>query len=805
MRFRTIIYISIAIEVSGTGCGFQGCAPGAIGIPALTPGDKPLLNEIQFYPAADQSAFVEIKTGRNSIDLSTLSLINQSGDRFALPAGLGQPLPGELVLIRFDGQGGAEGLLVHASPANFLPMQKGSVSLVDANGNVIDDVSWGGGGMDEVRVSRGGAALRLEAGTSIGRIPPSVTPSNGLEWVVYDSTQVTPGQPNPTPGATILIPLDGMEMPPGDILLSWYPVPGAAQYRIQVSIDSNFATTVLDTTVAQPPIHSGALTAGEYFWRVETFAADGSSSGVSPANTLVLDDGATATAKAKGDGQAIPGQILNVPLIEQRKDTNMLLLESARKDAGHEWDQPHPALDENDPADNMNCGLATIAMINAYKGGHLSQDRIGFQSLPGLEGISGPERDLMFGRGLYSPELQALLDWALGTTSVMTPHTSTADFFTDVQTSIARDMPLVLFRPGHFVVISGWRTVGGRQKVFINDPWHAHKGFIDINRYRFWEYWVLGATVNPQSDETTLSQDKDGDGINDFDETMRFGTNPNLADSDLDCIDDKTEIKNSMFDPVHGWANFASGLGGDGRARRHAVGLNGTVPVSGRPELDTDSDGGGLADSYEDFNGNGVYEPSLGESDPTDPSDDHRHITGTIDDVIYLENDFSDPSYSNTMEVSDERHHAVIDLQTDPASGKLKGTGQVTYTNHAYLVYRHPFTCSGGTATQLNIDHPDRQWTVNLTGNFYCRTTGGKRIIFIGASGTPDHSDVPDSITYHDPCYSDTQPGHTTGAWGGLSEDMDHANSVDVRIDHPLPGGISSGQYYHEVHLKIDR
>lgn len=47
------------------------------------------------------------------------------------------------------------------------------------------------------------------------------------------------------------------------------------------------------------------------------------------------------------------------------------------------------------------------------------------------------------------------------------------------------------------------------------------------------------------------------------------------------------------------------------------------VPTAGRPELDTDSDGGGLLDSMEDLNLNGVYDP-LSESDPYEPGDDRK-------------------------------------------------------------------------------------------------------------------------------------------------------------------------------------
>jgi hypothetical protein len=78
----------------------------------------------------------------------------------------------------------------------------------------------------------------------------------------------------------------------------------------------------------------------------------------------------------------------------------------------HAWDKVHPGTDMSDPADNMNCALAVAAMINAYSGGKLSQDRIGCElssaTTPGAEG------DLNWGRGVPVNEFARILAFALG-------------------------------------------------------------------------------------------------------------------------------------------------------------------------------------------------------------------------------------------------------------------------------------------------------------------------------------------------------------------------------------------------------
>jgi hypothetical protein len=59
----------------------------------------------------------------------------------------------------------------------------------------------------------------------------------------------------------------------------------------------------------------------------------------------------------------------------------MLQLENRRQNGAHAWDRDHKAYDEADPADNMNCVLASVAMVNRFYGGNLTQDRIGDEVL----------------------------------------------------------------------------------------------------------------------------------------------------------------------------------------------------------------------------------------------------------------------------------------------------------------------------------------------------------------------------------------------------------------------------------------
>jgi Mg-chelatase subunit ChlD len=98
-----------------------------------------------------------------------------------------------------------------------------------------------------------------------------------------------------------------------------------------------------------------------------------------------------------------------------------------------------------------------------------------------------------------------------------------------------------------------------------------------------------------------MHTDSDGDGISDFDETRRFGTDRLNADSDGDLVNDKEDMAEYIF------AKNAEGT---------YVYTPGMAPKTSdfdgdqlRKELDWDNDNDGIPDGCEDVNGNGEYDP----------------------------------------------------------------------------------------------------------------------------------------------------------------------------------------------------
>ncbi len=73
--------------------------------------------------------------------------------------------------------------------------------------------------------------------------------------------------------STLLSPLDGSEVTIGEFSLNWTSVETAYEYRIQVSEDSDFNSTIInDTTSNTSYTPSGLLEATTYYWKV--FARD---------------------------------------------------------------------------------------------------------------------------------------------------------------------------------------------------------------------------------------------------------------------------------------------------------------------------------------------------------------------------------------------------------------------------------------------------------------------------------------------------------------------------------------------------
>ncbi len=377
-------------------------------------------------------------------------------------------------------------------------------------------------------------------------------------------------------------------------------------------------------------------------------------------------------------------------------------------------------------------------MINHYYGGNISQDRLGYyiraESDQFALNAPGPERDLVYGKGLKGPLILALLDWALGGVEVTAMNLDDATAAQRDQVWMALTAEIDAGRPVllvegiqkgsvHTIVMFGYdiRGRGNDQKrsVLVMDPWHpfsptAWRGLLNFDLMPLKYYLLITGDVivnNVMGDPAEMEFDSDRDGINNFDEMNRFGTDPQDPDTDKDCIRDKEEIRLSMFDQKHGYALWFNGLGAsDGTARDHDGDDKDADGDMLRAELDNDSDNGGLPDFVEDLNQDGTVEPSMGESNPFDKSDDQRQITGTI----FVGRDQLQTSGSRIEQMTMFEHHLQIMDQ-----GRIEGRVDLTYNaTHTLPQPAAPPACPDAR-TILNIFDEVKQ-QIQVEGQFIC-------------------------------------------------------------------------------------
>jgi hypothetical protein len=382
--------------------------------PAGTPGAPPagvLINEVRFLPGDDAPAFIElVNVGSAAASLDATVLRSAAGTAIELPAGLALA-PGAMLEVRFDDAAPEPSAgRVHLPAASFAGGEAGELRLEQA-GTLVDAVAWGRLGFAALDLCRGGRCETPAPGSVIARLPNDARAFQPAAWAPLDAELATPGIANLRPRVARFALL------PGTIFaaaprFSWYSVPGASRYRLEVARDESFAPLVHEAVVEATPamrleqlaVAGPELPSGSYVWRVQAIDADGVAAAPSRPMPFSVDSSravsapfdsqavrAAAAATPAGPAGAAPPadesilKVLDVPIIRHAKDTRMLALEARSEGSPGSWDTP-------DSANYPYCARAGVAMVNAYYNGKLSQDRIGYEANKSLR--DGPEYDL---------------------------------------------------------------------------------------------------------------------------------------------------------------------------------------------------------------------------------------------------------------------------------------------------------------------------------------------------------------------------------------------------------------------------
>lgn len=586
------------------------------------------------------------------LDISGWQVSDEDGNSYTLPAAL-PPIPRRaFVLIYFDGLGPAaddydfsDGVAVLHAPAGLADIFEDAADQValyrgseHTAATIHDFVAYGAApGDDAGNATAAGlwpagdwASLVLGTGAeAVGDASPSrstgLYPTHGnggpADWAVYQGADITPGAANPVPQSYWTATADGVVMGSDGFALGWAWVPGAT-YQLQLDDDRNFGSPLVNTILDQPRYVPGKPpVAGAYWWRVRAIVGGQYAAWSTPLRVTVF---AVLQAAAAGDEAsalaAVDAITLPITWLRQRKDTRLLCLDGDREgdpaaaSPKETWDAVHP--DAIYTHGQNNCVRASIAMIVTNYGGNLSQDRLSYQlfenggsPIENAGNVGNPQLDLGHDHttlvcGGDGSNGGTLLAWALGINKSDYTYghidSTSKPSFAQVRAWIDAGRPIMRFFNGHQTVIGGYRTLGdGTEQIRLFDPWTAAtwENYSGVS-IRCW-YVPPAAAPGVRSDEPGIWADADADGIMDWDEQVRFGTDPAAADTDSDWVQDKQDLREAVFNPAGNYNLRNADSDGDGL----------------RKERDWDNDADAAADGCEDVNYNGKYEGAAGETD----------------------------------------------------------------------------------------------------------------------------------------------------------------------------------------------
>jgi len=640
------------------------------------------INEIMFIPGPGNDEWVEIyNTGTTSVDIDNYELTDEDNNVYTIPIALPDVPASCFVVVIFDGEGSGSDDYDFSDNKAVLHTPSGLTDVFEDSGDqcslytgsthnsttIVDFVAWGVDAKedDDNAVAAGiwspetftspsqkkpGASILLPGG-SIGLYPGKDRNWFG-DWVIYLKTETTPGSENHAPSPFFSSPPYGAWTTDHYITFDWSYVANAERYHLQVGDDPLFGSPEIDIEVQNTQFTpTTPLLDGTHFFHVKVISIDGRESCYSETSNITI-----FTA-----GGSLQNKDLKITPILQHKDTRMLCLDGCNEIGDHAWDREHK--NTNCPHCAKYCTRASIAMVASYFDGDLSQDLISYYAY----GQGDPEGDLGHGKGLWPNEPRFpdeahgdVLSWALKGAAV-----TRVDIKTEGKPAfnnpggngivqwIDANRPIIVVEQdgGHTVVIDGYTMTG--TLVHRIDPGTATEAPIVWNTYDLsgdCRVYVPPAGSKARSDveeadwdedneADTVTDTGDGDGICDFDEIYRFPTKFDDKDSDNDCVEDKPDMREYVFDNAGDYNYRNPDIDNDNK----------------RKEVDPDNDhknDDGAVDGAEDKNRNGKYEPALAETDNFDKDDDNNAPGQETKDF----GDAPDPTYPSLLASNGARH-----------------------------------------------------------------------------------------------------------------------------------------------------
>jgi hypothetical protein len=297
----------------------------------------------------------------------------------------------------------------------------------------------------------------------------------------------------------------------------------------------------------------------------------------------------------------------------------------------------------------------------------------------------------------------------------------------------------------------------------INDPAIGQYA-VDLEAVIWTKYFLISPDSLPVFSEAEIAMDLDGDGIVDFDESERFGTDPDNDDSDKDNVKDKDDVRASIYDEHFGYAISGDLIGRDYDGDGIAI------------EMDEDADGGGCFDGMEDFDLDGKYrEPETWNFDENDDA----CFWGTEEILLDTTSVYDDGSHH-------QRLHTYVTFSLRAAEqGRLEGLARITYSHSGEFTSEE---CSGTHTIGTQF------FQATLDGEFQKLTDGGTLVSF---RSTPDHGE-PYTIQWNTACPIENEQydGWSWGGSGGVLKD----GVYDLFTD--LSSMEDMNEFWQKIHIE---
>ena len=401
---------------------------------------------------------------------------------------------------------------------------------------------------------------------------------------------------------------------------AWREIDNANSYRFTLLSSKDSSLIVREETDKNH--FKISLKEGKYLWRAES--SEHSVGNSSWENSIQFDKYSKISVVSNASESIIDS--INPLVIPRaaRKDTYLLDLKWGEMALTREWDRPHLDHSHYDEEESHRCWAVGAQILNHYYGGNITQDEIKLRFKNKLPQILSKDSSTTILLGAFLHDIQGqmnkdsfdiILPWVLNE-NVILNRTNHIPSKQNVEFWLKKSTPLYIWDSTHIMILDGYKkTIDGKIFVhLVNTDNDGNTAWINLETTKLEGFIAPQVTGDVRKTDSLIHIDSDNDGVMDYDEIMRFGTNQNNADSDGDGIDDKTEIMSyTILEPIS--------------AAPTKIGII-TLKKSDfdndalRAEHDIDSDNGGVNDGNEDINHNGIYDEN--ESNPFNPSDDYN-------------------------------------------------------------------------------------------------------------------------------------------------------------------------------------